>query len=58
VIRAPAAGSVTALNAAQGRHASTTGPAADDPVDLSVVWVTALVPERDLGAVAKGSRPR
>ena len=54
VIRAPVAGSVTALNAAQGAMLNDPTQPMMTLSDLSVVWVTALVPERDLGAVAKG----
>lgn len=54
VIRAPAAGSVTALNAAQGAMLNDPTQALLTLSDLSTVWATALVAERDLGAVAKG----
>lgn len=54
VIRAPAAGSVTALNAAQGAMLNDPTQPVLTLSDLSIVWATALVAERDLGAVAKG----
>ena len=54
VIRAAAAGSVTALNAAQGAMLNDPTQALMTLADLSTVWVTALVPERSLGQVAKG----
>jgi cobalt-zinc-cadmium efflux system membrane fusion protein len=54
VIRAPVAGSITALNAAQGAMLNDPTQALMTLADLSTIWVTALVPERSLGAVAKG----
>jgi cobalt-zinc-cadmium efflux system membrane fusion protein len=54
VIRAPAAGSITALNGAQGAMINDATQPILTLADLSTVWVTALVPERSLGEVAKG----
>lgn len=54
VIRAPVAGSVTALDVAQGAMLNDPTQPVMILSDLSTVWVTALVAERDLGAVAKG----
>jgi cobalt-zinc-cadmium efflux system membrane fusion protein len=53
-VTAPVSGSITSLS-------TTPGSLINDPTqpimaiaDLSTVWVTALVPEEDIGAVAKG----
>jgi len=53
-VTAPVAGSITSLS-------TTPGSLINDPTqpimaiaDLSTVWVTALVPEQDIGAVTKG----
>jgi cobalt-zinc-cadmium efflux system membrane fusion protein len=54
VIRAPVAGSVTTLTAAQGAMINDPTQPLMTLSDLSTVWVTALVPENDLGAVSKG----
>ena len=54
VVRAPVSGSVTALNAAQGTMLNDTGQALMTVSDLSTVWVTALVPEKNIGDVARG----
>ncbi len=52
-VRAPVGGSITALSI-------TPGSTINDPTqpimaiaDLSTIWVTAMVPEKDIGAVAK-----
>jgi membrane fusion protein, heavy metal efflux system len=54
VVRAPVAGSVTTLTAAQGAMINDPTQPLLTLSDLSVVWVTALVPEANLGEVAKG----
>ncbi len=54
VVRAPVAGSVTALSAAQGAMINDATQALLTISDLSTVWVTALVPEKNIGEVAKG----
>jgi len=54
VIRAPVAGSVTALSAANGAMINDATQPLMTLSDLSTIWVTALVPERNLGEVAKG----
>jgi membrane fusion protein, heavy metal efflux system len=50
---APMAGSVTALSAAPGNLINDPTQALMSIADLSSVWVTALVPEKDIGAVVK-----
>lgn len=54
VVRAPVAGSVTSLNAAQGAMINDPTQPLMTLSDLSTVWVTALVPEQSLGEVSKG----
>lgn len=54
VVRAPCTGSVTALNVAQGAMINDPTQPLMTVADLSTVWVTALVPERDLGGIARG----
>ncbi len=54
VIRAPVAGSVTALSAANGAMINDPTQPLMTLSDLSTIWVTALVPEHSLGEVAKG----
>ena len=54
VVRAPAAGSITAITAAQGAMLNDPTQPLLTLADLSIVWVTALVPEHSLGQVAKG----
>jgi cobalt-zinc-cadmium efflux system membrane fusion protein len=54
VVRAPVAGSVTALTVAQGAVINDATQPLMTVADLSTVWVTALVPERNIGEVAKG----
>lgn len=53
-VRAPAAGSITAITAAQGAMVNDPTQPLMTLADLSVIWVTALVPEHSLGQVAKG----
>jgi len=53
VVRAPVAGSVTALSVAEGAVINDPTQPLMTLADLSTVWVTALVPEKDLGAVSK-----
>lgn len=54
VLRAPVAGSVIVLNAAPGAMLNDATQPLLTLADLSTVWVTALVPERDIGGLAKG----
>jgi cobalt-zinc-cadmium efflux system membrane fusion protein len=54
VIRAPVAGSVTALSAANGAMINDPTQPLMTLSDLSTIWVTALVPERSLSEVSKG----
>ena len=54
VVRAPVAGSVTTLTVAQGAMINDPTQPLLTLSDLSVVWVTALVPEANLGEVSKG----
>jgi cobalt-zinc-cadmium efflux system membrane fusion protein len=54
VLRAPAAGSVIALNAAKGAMLNDATQPLLILADLSTVWVTALVPEGHIGDVTKG----
>jgi cobalt-zinc-cadmium efflux system membrane fusion protein len=54
VVRAPVAGSVTTLAAAQGAMINDPSQPLMTLSDLSTVWVTALVPEQSLGALSKG----
>jgi cobalt-zinc-cadmium efflux system membrane fusion protein len=54
VLRAPAAGSVIALNAAKGAMLNDATQPLLTLADLSTVWVTALVPEGHIGDVTKG----
>jgi cobalt-zinc-cadmium efflux system membrane fusion protein len=53
-VRAPVSGSVTTLSVANGNMINDPSQPIMTIADLSTVWVTALVPEKDLGAVAKG----
>jgi membrane fusion protein, heavy metal efflux system len=50
-VRAPVTGSVTALNVAAGSMINDPTQAIMTVADLSTVWVTALVPEKDVGVV-------
>jgi cobalt-zinc-cadmium efflux system membrane fusion protein len=53
MVRAPAAGSITALAIAPGATINDDTQSIMTLADLSVVWVTALVAERDVGSVAR-----
>jgi cobalt-zinc-cadmium efflux system membrane fusion protein len=53
-VRAPVSGSVTALSIALGSMINDPTQPIMTVADLSTIWVTALVPEQDLAAVAKG----
>jgi membrane fusion protein, heavy metal efflux system len=53
-VRAPVAGSVTTLAIATGNMINDPTQPIMTIADLSTVWVTALVAEKDIGAVAKG----
>ena len=55
-VRAPVAGSVTALSVAPGNMINDPTQPMMTIADLATVWVTALVPEKYLGAVARGDR--
>ena len=52
MVRAPAAGSITALAIAPGATINDDTQPIMTVADLSVVWVTALIAERDLAQVA------
>ncbi len=52
MVRAPAAGSITALSTAPGTTINDDTQPIMTLADLSVVWITALVAERDLPRVA------
>lgn len=54
MVRAPIAGSVTSLAIAPGNMVNDPTQPLMTVADLSTVWVSALVPEKDAGAVAKG----
>jgi cobalt-zinc-cadmium efflux system membrane fusion protein len=53
-VRAPVAGSVTALSVAHGATINDDTQPLMTIADLSVVWVTALVAEADVASVARG----
>lgn len=53
-VRAPVAGSVTALSVAHGAIINDDTQPLMTIADLSVVWVTALVAEADVASVARG----
>ena len=53
MVRAPAAGSITAFAIAPGATINDDTQPIMTLADLSVVWVTALIAERDLGSVAR-----
>ena len=53
-VRAPFPGSVTGLSVAAGNVINDPTQAIVTIADLSTVWATALVPEKDIGGVAKG----
>jgi membrane fusion protein, heavy metal efflux system len=52
-VRAAMAGSITALSIARGNMINDPTQPMMTLADLSTVWVTALVPEKDAGAVTK-----
>ncbi|HEY2462479.1 MAG TPA: efflux RND transporter periplasmic adaptor subunit [Steroidobacteraceae bacterium] len=52
-VAAPVSGSVTALNVAPGNMINDPTQPLMTIADLSTVWVTAMVPEKDIAAVAK-----
>jgi cobalt-zinc-cadmium efflux system membrane fusion protein len=53
-LRAPVAGSITTLAIAAGNMINDPTQPVMTIADLNTVWVTALVPEKDIGVVAKG----
>jgi cobalt-zinc-cadmium efflux system membrane fusion protein len=53
-VRAPVAGSVTALSVARGATINDDTQPLMTVTDLSVVWVTALVAEKDVAGIARG----
>ncbi|RDI98625.1 efflux RND transporter periplasmic adaptor subunit [Dyella solisilvae] len=53
-ITAPTSGTITALNIAQGAFANDPTAVLMTIADLGSVWITANVPEADVGHVAKG----
>jgi cobalt-zinc-cadmium efflux system membrane fusion protein len=53
LVTAPMSGSVTALNVASGNMINDPTQPLMTIADLSTVWITAMVPERDMAAVAK-----
>jgi membrane fusion protein, heavy metal efflux system len=53
VVTAPVSGSVTALSVAAGNMINDPTQPLMTIADLSTVWVTALVPEKDIAAVSK-----
>ncbi len=52
-VRAPVAGSITTLSLARGNMINDPTQPIMTVADLSTVWVTALVPEKDIAAAAK-----
>jgi cobalt-zinc-cadmium efflux system membrane fusion protein len=52
-VAAPVGGSVTALNVAPGNMINDPTQPLMTIADLSTVWITAMVPEKDIAAVAK-----
>jgi cobalt-zinc-cadmium efflux system membrane fusion protein len=54
IVRAPVAGSVTALSVAHGATINDDTQPLLTVTDLSVVWVTALVAEKDVAGVTRG----
>ncbi len=54
LVRAPVTGSVTSLNVARGNMLNDSTQPLMTIADLSMVWVTALVAEKDLAAVKVG----
>ncbi len=55
-VRAPIGGSITALSIARGNMINDPTQPMMTITDLSTVWVTALVPEKYIGAVSRGDR--
>ena len=53
-VRAPVGGSVTSLSVTPGSTINDATQPMMTIADLSTVWVTAMVPEKDISAVAKG----
>ncbi len=53
-VRAPVAGSITSLNVARGNMLNDASQPLMTIADLSTVWVTALVAEKDLNGVKVG----
>jgi cobalt-zinc-cadmium efflux system membrane fusion protein len=53
-VPAPVGGSITALNVTPGSTINDPTQSLMTVADLSTVWVTAMVPEKDMAAVAKG----
>jgi cobalt-zinc-cadmium efflux system membrane fusion protein len=54
IVRAPVSGSVTSLNVARGNMLNDASAPLMTIADLSTVWVTALVAEKDLDGVKAG----
>jgi len=54
-VRAPVSGSVTALSIAAGTMINDAAQSIMTIADLSTVWVTALVAEKDAGSLAAGA---
>ena len=52
-VTAPVAGSITALSIAPGAVINDPTQPIMTIADLSVVWITAMVPEKDVGAISK-----
>lgn len=55
-VKAPVGGSVTALSIARGNMINDPTQPLMTIADLSTVWVTALVPEKDVAAVSKNQQ--
>jgi cobalt-zinc-cadmium efflux system membrane fusion protein len=53
-VRAPFGGSITVLNVSPGGMVNDPTQPLMTIADLSTIWVTAMVSEKDIGAVAKG----
>jgi membrane fusion protein, heavy metal efflux system len=53
-VQAPVSGSITTLSVTPGSTINDPTQPLMTIADLSTVWVTAMVPEKDLGAVTKG----
>jgi cobalt-zinc-cadmium efflux system membrane fusion protein len=58
IVRAPVTGSVTSLNVARGNMLNDATQPVMTIADLSTVWVTALVAEKDLDGVKVGQEAR